>query len=98
MATTIQSFILISLNLACIRDLKSKAGLVDILKTHKPDVCLLQEVNIGTIDMNTIVNKYGYRAECNIDVTNENSRGMAIVWRNGHFRFGNICETSASAQ
>ena len=83
MATPIQSFILISLNLACIRDLKSKAGLVDILKTYTPDVCLLQEVNIGTVDMNTIVNKYGYSSECNIDVTNENSRGTAFVWRDG---------------
>ena len=61
MATAINSFILISLNVACLRDLKSKAGLIDILK-RGPDVCLLQEVNIGTLDLETIVNKYGYKA------------------------------------
>ena len=83
MATVIQSFILISLNVACLRDLKSKAGLIDILKTRDPDICFLQEVNIGTIDLQTIVDKYGYTAECNVDITNENSRGTAIVWRNG---------------
>ena len=33
--------------------------------------------------MNTIVNKYGYSAECNVDILNENSRGTAIVWRDG---------------
>ena len=83
MATPIQSLLLISLNIACLRDLKSKSGLLDILKTYTPDICLLQEVNIGTVDLKTIVTKYGYTAECNLDITNENSRGTAIVWRVG---------------
>ena len=82
MATAINSFILISLNVACLRDLKSKAGLIDILK-RGPDVCLLQEVNIGTLDLETIVNKYGYKAASNIDITDENSRGTAFIWRDG---------------
>ena len=48
--------------------------------THKPDIWLMQEVNISTEEMNTLVEKFGYKAKCNVQIENENSRGTAFVW------------------
>ena len=45
----------------------SMLGLSDILKREKPKLLFLQEVNFSTDSVNDIVNRLGYRAECNID-------------------------------
>ena len=45
----------------------SMLGLSDILKRDKPELLFLQEVNISTDNVNDIVSKMGYMAECNVD-------------------------------
>ena len=45
----------------------SMLGLSDILKRDKPELLFLQEVNISTDNVNDIVSRLGYMADCNVD-------------------------------
>ena len=69
-----------SSNLNTCRNIRTRTGILDYLQTHKPDIWLMQEVNISTEELNTLVDKFGYRANCNVQIENENSRGTAFVW------------------
>ena len=41
----------------------------------------MQEVNVNTEELSSLVKSLGYRAECNIIVDDDNTRGTAIVWK-----------------
>ena len=73
---------ILSSNVNACRDAKSRAGILDYLSRHKPDIWLLQEVNVQTDELQSLVEAVGYNASCNIDIENENSRGTAFVWKN----------------
>ena len=72
---------IITLNVNCLESAASRAGLVDFLRTHKPDIIALQEVNLPTEELNLLVNACGYKAFTNLDITSINARGTAILWK-----------------
>ena len=72
---------IITLNVNCLEAAASRAGLVDFLRTHKPDIIALQEVNLPTEELNLLVNACGYKAFTNLDITSINARGTAILWK-----------------
>ena len=74
---------IITLNVNCLSRPVARAGLLDMLRTHKPDIFCLQEINIGTDELNMYVNPVGYSCLSNIDHTNPNTRGTAIIWKQG---------------
>ena len=53
----------------------------EILRRFKPPVLCLQEVNISTKELNSIVKRLSYQGESNIDPEFPTKRGTAIVWR-----------------
>ena len=73
---------ILSSNVNTCRDAKTRAGILDYLARHKPDIWLLQEVNVQTEELQALVETEGYNASCNIDIENENSRGTAFIWKN----------------
>ena len=78
---TSQIFKLFSSNLNTCRDAKTRSGILDILKNHQPDIWMMQEVNVNSEEMSSLVQHCGYNAECNITADDENTRGTAIVWK-----------------
>ena len=70
-----------TLNVNCLDAAGSRAGLVDFLKTHKPDLMALQEVNLCTEELSLLVRGIGYEAFSNLDTTNPYARGTAMLWR-----------------
>ena len=71
-----------SSNLNTCRDAKTRGGILDYLARYKPDIWLLQEVNVLTDELQALVENKGYNASCNVDVENENSRGTSFIWKN----------------
>ena len=57
----------LSSNVNTCRDAKTRAGILDYLARHKPDIWLLQEVNVQTEELQALVETDGYNASCNID-------------------------------
>ena len=72
---------IISFNVNCLDAAVSRAGLTDFLQFHSPDIVALQEVNIGTAELEIFVTRVGYRAFANVDLTEANSRGTAFLWK-----------------
>ena len=70
-----------TLNVNCLDAAASRAGLVDFLRTHKPDLIALQEVNLCTEELGVLVGGSGYEAFSNLDLTNPHARGTAMLWR-----------------
>ena len=68
-------------NLNTCRDLKTRAGILDILRVNKPDIWLMQEVNVSTDELNLLVTNLGYAACCNVNTEEDSIRGTAIVWK-----------------
>ena len=68
-------------NLNTCRDLKTRAGILDILRGFKPDIWLMQEVNVSTEELDSLVDNHGYSACCNVTTEEETARGTAIVWK-----------------
>ena len=58
-------------------------GLYDILVIEKPDIVLLQEVHVSTDELSTVLQNYNNKTVVNNDMTDDKSRGTAIVWRVG---------------
>ena len=54
----------------------------EILRRFKPPVLCLQEVNISTKELNSIVKRLNYQGESNIDPEFPTKQGTAIIWRN----------------
>ena len=69
-------------NVNTCRDLKTRAGILDILRGYKPDVWLLQEVNVSTEELNSLVANLGFTASCNVTTEEDTIRGTAIIWKN----------------
>ena len=60
----------------------STLSIRDILKSDKPELLFLQEINVSTEVVNDIVTRLGYRGECNIDPLHPTLPGTAILWKN----------------
>ena len=70
-----------SSNLNTCRDLNTRAGIIDTLRGFKPDIWLMQEVNVSTEELESLVANIGYKACCNVNSEDEIVRGTAIVWK-----------------
>ena len=70
-----------SSNLNTCRDLRTRAGILDCLKSYKPDIWMVQEVNVSTEELNALVETLGYNAACNVNLENETNRGTAFIWK-----------------
>ena len=55
----------LSLNIGMKNDL---AGLTTLIKVHKLDIILLQEVRMSEEQVEHLIRKYGFKAKVNIDV------------------------------
>ena len=64
-------------------------GLISILTIEKPQLIMLQEVTLSSDQLSSQVAKYGYKAECNIDMANPTALGTAIVWQS-HLKISDI--------
>ena len=56
-------------------------GLLSILSLENPHVVMLQEITLSSEQLTLLVNKYGYKAETNIDIHNQNTMGTGFVWK-----------------
>ena len=74
---------ILTLNVNCLSRPLARAGLVDLIKGHKPDLLCLQEVNLCTEELNLLLSNVGYTGLSNIDATSMTSRGTALCWRLG---------------
>ena len=59
----------------------SMVSIPDILKSDKPDLLFLQEINICTEIVSESVNRLGYSVECNVDPLHPTVPGTAILWK-----------------
>ena len=57
------------------------AGLESLLKVHKLDIILLQEVRINDDQIDILVGKHGFKGKVNINPEEPSLPGTAIVWR-----------------
>ena len=48
-----------SSNLNTCRDLRTRAGILDCLRGFKPDIWLMQEVNVSTEELDSLVDNLG---------------------------------------
>ena len=72
------NFKLISKNIASSKRIEL---IIDILKTGKPHLLLLQEVTLSTVQLQTAVSHLNYNCESNIDVLHPSQPGTAVVWK-----------------
>ena len=70
---------ILSLNVGLKSDL---AGLCTLIKIHKPDLVMLQEVRISDEQINQKVGHLGFTGKVNVDAENPMKLGTALVWRN----------------
>jgi exonuclease III len=59
----------------------SIVSISDILKSDKPDLLFLQEINNSTEIVSDSVNRLGYSVECNVDLLHPTLPGTAILWK-----------------
>merc|ERR1711867_82397 len=69
---------ILSLNIGLKSDL---AGLGTLIKVHKLDLVLLQEVRISEEQLNQEVGHLGFTGKVNVDAENPMKPGTALVWR-----------------
>ena len=69
---------ILSLNIGLKSDL---AGLSTLIKVHKLDLVLLQEVRISDEQINQKVGHLGFTGKVNVDADNPMKPGTALVWR-----------------
>ena len=72
------TFKLVSRNIASSKRLER---IIDILKSEKPDLLLLQEVTLTTVQLQAVVKPLQYDCKCNVDHENPTAPGTAAVWR-----------------
>ena len=70
-----------TLNIMSANIAMSMVSIPDILKSDKPDLLFLQEINIGTESVSDCVNRLGYSVECNVDPLHPTLPGTAILWK-----------------
>ena len=56
-------------------------GLISILSIEKPHIVMLQKVTVSSEQLNLTVQKYGYKAETNIDIRNNTTLGTGFLWK-----------------
>ena len=57
------------------------AGLESLIKVHKLDIILLQEVRITDEQIDILIGKFCYQGKVNINLEESSRPGSAIVWR-----------------
>ena len=72
------AFKLVSRNIASSKKLER---IIDIVKSEKPDLLLLQEVTLTTAQLKAVVQPLQYDCMCNIDQENPSTPGTAAVWK-----------------
>ena len=60
MTNTSQILKLFTSNVNTCRDGKTRSGILDTLKNHEPDIWMMQEVNVNTEELSSIVESLGY--------------------------------------
>ena len=55
--------------------------IIDVLKTEKPDLLLLQEVTLSTAELSAALHNLPYQSEANIDPDSPSTPGTAALWR-----------------
>ena len=73
----------ITLNVNCLNNAASRVGLVDFLNRNKPDIIFLQECNMETEELQSIVRGPGYSCSSNVTPGDPNARGTAVLWQQG---------------
>ena len=73
-----QTFKLVSRNIASSQRLER---IKDYVKSEKPDLLLLQEVTLTTLQLKAAVQPLQYNCESNVDPDNPSTPGTAAVWR-----------------
>ena len=68
----------LSLNIGLKNDL---AGLSTLIRVHRLDIILLQEVRISDEQVDLLVGKHGFKVKVNINEEDPMKPGTAIVWR-----------------
>ena len=56
-------------------------GLISILTIEKPHIVMLQEITVSSEQLGLTVQKYGYKAETNIDISNNTTLGTGFLWK-----------------
>ena len=56
-------------------------GLFSILNLEKPHIVMLQEVTLSSEQLSLVVSKYGYKAETNVNTTDQTALGTGFVWK-----------------
>ena len=59
----------------------SFVSIPNILKSDKPDLLFLQEINNSTEFVSDSVTRLGYSVECNVDPLHPTLPGTAILWK-----------------
>ena len=57
------------------------AGLPILLGTHRIDIAFLQEVKMSDDEMNSKLDKFGYKSKVNFNLEDTAKPGTALVWR-----------------
>ena len=73
-----EGFRLISCNIASSKRLER---VLDLVKSKKPDLLLLQEVTLTSAQFKAALQPFNYLCESNIDQENPSSPGTAAIWR-----------------
>ena len=73
-----EGFRLLSCNIA---SSKKMERIIDIVKSKKPDLLLLQEVTLSTAQFQAVLEPLNYQCESNIDQENPSSPGTAAIWK-----------------
>ena len=71
-------FKLISQNIASSHRLER---ITDVLKREKPDLFLIQEVTVSTIQLQAAIEPFMYKCESNTDNENPSAPGTAAIWK-----------------
>ena len=56
-------------------------GLFSILNLEKPHIVMLQEVTLSSEQLSLVVSKYGYKADTNVNTTDQTALGTGFVWK-----------------
>ena len=74
----VPTFKLVSRNIASSKRLER---IIDIVKSEKPDLLLLQEVTLTTAQLQAAVLPLQFNCESNIDQDNPSAPGTAVIWK-----------------
>ena len=74
----VHNFKLVTRNIA---GSKTTERIIDVLKSEKPDLLLLQEVTLSTEELKAALQNTQYNCEANVNVVSPTHPGTAAVWR-----------------